>query len=64
MNDAQRTLSDEQVQQKAEEALAILESIEDDSFAPTNAVRAVEGYDDMTPADRQAINHALNQMIG
>lgn len=62
--ETQRTLDDEQVQRKARKALEILDMHDDDSSATTNAVRTLEGYDQMTPADREAINRVLSELIG
>lgn len=58
-----RTLTDEQVEKRAGEALEILNSVNDDSFAATNAVRALSDYNELTPEDRQAINLCLNDII-
>lgn len=59
---AERTLTNKDVQSRAHEALEILMAVEDDSFAPTNAVRCLGGYDAMTEGDRLAINEALERL--
>lgn len=54
-----RTLTDVQVNALAIEALEIMYSMDDDSFAPSNAVRCLPCYDEITEADRMAINAVL-----
>lgn len=58
------TLSYEQVLQHAAEACEILYSVDDDSFAPSNAVRGLHDYADLTPDDCEAINASLNKSLG
>lgn len=58
-----RTLDDEAVEEHAKLALDIMMATDDETFGPTNAVRALPDYSHLTAADRGAVNHRLTGLI-
>lgn len=47
----------------AREALAIMEAVPYDSFGPTDAVRSLREWPNLSPEDRAAVHHTLNMLI-
>lgn len=52
-----------QVDDAARKALAFMMEMPDDSFGPTNAVRALPEYDSMSGDERVAVNDRLSYII-
>lgn len=52
-----------EIDQLASTAIELMSLIEHDSFGPTDACRAVPGWDGLSPEDRVALSNRVDQLI-